>query len=1326
GVHVSIESARYTNLPDVAQRLSVKFTSDGNSKKPSRLENLGISLWQRFGRLGNPQDIHDAVILARRANELTPNIYPDKAERFNTLGTLLHSRFTELNDLQDLADAISLKRHAVDLTPASDPDLVSQLQNFHTSLWARFELLGDVQDLEESISLERRIVDLTPEDHPDRPDALNSLSVSLQERFDRLSELQNLQDAILLGRRAVGLVPDDHPLKASWLKNLGILLHLRFTQLSDLQDLEDAILMKRRSVELTPKGDPDIASRLSDLGTSLFTRFEARGDLQDLERAILLGRRADDTAPDDGPDKARILAGLAVSLEARFGRNGDVQALEESISLGRRAVALEPEASVLASLAASLETRFERQGDIQDLEEAILIGRRALDVTADGNADKPSWLVKLAALLSSRFERLGNLQDLEEAIRLNRQVVDLLSETHSERPGALSSLAGSLKARFTRLGDVQDLEEALSLGRRAVNLTTDGQPEKAHQLASLGITFQLRFDRLADLQDLEQAVSLGRRAVGQTPDGHPNKPNRLTNLAVSLHARFVRLGELYDVEEAIALARGADNLTPDDHLNKPRQLHFLGTSLWARFKRLNDVRDLDEVIGLERRMVELTPEDHPDKPSALSNLAAALQARYKLLYKDQDIEDALSSQRRALELTTDNHPYKPTMFNNLSTSLHWRFQQRGDLQDLEEAVKLGRRMVDLTDEGHPNRLTGLCNLGLSIQSLLRHSPSQAQFTSAYDCFMNAAQSKIGPPSIRFTAALSSARLCTEFPQYSELNGIGLRAHKSVLDSILPLIWLGQSIPRRFEQLSDMKVGAAITTAASAAIAKGKLTLALEWLEEGRNVVWGQLTRLRDPLDDLRERDPALAQRLRDVSAALENAGQRSAMTGDAPTSDDSYFTMSAYRRNLEDNANEQRALAREYEELLSKARAIDGLQGFLLPKAFSQLVPAAQNAPVAIVNVDQSRSDTLVLCPSGSIVLVPLPKLTAEVAEGMRNSLVTALRGRDVPSAAPQTQHASRGAVNSQNGDELAVILEVLWRCVVQPVLSSLEDEVTAPGELPHITWCTTGPLSSLPLHAAGIYGVKGTTATKTFNVVVSSYTPSLSALLGRNEQLATDDAPSILVVSQPKTPGQSDLPFTVPEARRVLEHFPSSTTCLEGAEATVEAVFDAMPRHDWVHLACHGLQDHHTPTGSAFFLHDGPLVLARLMGMSRSRTIPSRSRPNPSHPCSHAGRGGLAVLSACQTARGSDALPEEAVHLAAGMLAAGYGAVVGTLWAIADADGPVLVDALYAEMKRRLVNVRKERLRVAYALHVAVTTLRESVGEKEFARWVPFVHFGL
>ena len=110
------------------------------------------------------------------------------------------------------------------------------------------------------------------------------------------------------------------------------------------------------------------------------------------------------------------------------------------------------------------------------------------------------------------------------------------------------------------------------------------------------------------------------------------------------------------------------------------------------------------------------------------------------------------------------------------------------------------------------------------------------------------------------------------------------------------------------------------------------------------------------------------------------------------------------------------------------------------------------------------------------------------------------------------------------------------------------------------------------------------------------------------------------------------------------------------------------------------------------------------------------------------AGSAELAFLSACQTAVGDENNPEEAVHLAAGMLAVGFKGVIATMWSIQDEDAPIIVEAYYKKLLelRESGTVPVGHTGAAYALHYAAECLRNKVGEKKFERWVPFVHYGV
>ncbi|KDN37012.1 hypothetical protein RSAG8_10465, partial [Rhizoctonia solani AG-8 WAC10335] len=242
--------------------------------------------------------------------------------------------------------------------------------------------------------------------------------------------------------------------------------------------------------------------------------------------------------------------------------------------------------------------------------------------------------------------------------------------------------------------------------------------------------------------------------------------------------------------------------------------------------------------------------------------------------------------------------------------------------------------------------------------------------------------------------------------------------------------------------------------------------------------------------------------------------------------------------------------------------------------------------------------------------------------------------------------------------DGFESVLRILWSDIVRPVLDHLDD--VPRGQLPHVTWCPTGPLSFLPLHAAGDYSQM---QSKIFDYVISSYTPTLSALAASTPSSLNHNC-RVLAVGQAATPGRNPLPGTIKELSHVRLHMQNKAeySQLIDNQATTTAVLDAMEHHDWVHIACHAHQNVTDPTKSGFFLHDGTLDLT---------SINQRSFKNK----------GLAFLSACQTATGDQELPDEAIHLASGMLMAGYPSVIATMWSVVDQDAPFVADKVYARL---------------------------------------------
>ncbi|KAI0084237.1 CHAT domain-containing protein [Irpex rosettiformis] len=1139
------------------------------------------------------------------------------------------------------------------------------------------------------------------------------------EQYKTRGDLDALETSIQCLRVAMGVTEDDHPEKAAIINNLGLALNTRFECAGERQDLEEAIFLWQLANALTPDDSPDKPSWLSNLAVSIISRFEREGRAEDLEEAIGLCTHAVELVPDSHVHKPTLLNNLGSSHRARFEQLGKLKDLESAIALHARAVELTPDGHsnkplMLSSSGNSHQTRFKQLGKLEDLESAISLHARAVELTPDGHPNKPSRLSNSGNSHLTRFEQLGKLEDLESGIALHARAVDLTPDGHPFKPSWLNNSGSSHLARFKRLGKLEDLESAIALHARAVELTPDGHPFKPSWLNNSGNSHLTRFEQLGKLEDLESAIALHARAIELTSDGHPDKPSRLNNSGNSHAIRFERLGLIEDLESAIRLYTCAAGLAPDSHPNKPGWLNNLANSLVRRYERTRDLKDLKKAIAHLFRAVNLTPDGHTGKPLYLNNLGAKLGTKFEQSGSLDDLDQAITHLTNAVSLTPEGHPNKPAFVYNLSNLLRTRFNEAGNVPDLEEAIKYSTCSVELLPKNHAERAPVLRLLGLLFDTRLRSPHAQADdATCAMEASLEAMQHPNSHPLERLRACDQYTDLLSEFPHLftTPPRLTLLDAYKYALGLIPRCIWLGNNVRGRYASKELPVIGDVVNNAVTAAISAGEHGLALEWLETGRAVVWSQVLQLRTPLDDLRRVHPQLADNIYHVSQALQHAA----------TSPSSSLPLSTEPRkaqpSLEGHTQSSHIYALEYEKLITQIRELDEFKDFLLPKTLSQLAGACVSGPVVVINAHESRCDALVLYGAGDIAHVPLPDLSLLRAKFIQKLLWDTLRAKRLlnrcrGNTRDEFEHDDRGGrVTAMDPPDLMrIILAELWNRVVKPIMDVVCTLIPSSATLPHVTWCPTGPLAFLPLHAAGIYPeCKGTnTDSQTvMDIAISSYTPTLEALLKPRTRLAAGhtEYPKVLVVSQPDTPNCTSIPETRTEAGIIMSLIEHSTP-LDDTEGTIQSVLEGMATHDWVHLACHGVQNHTDPMSSAFALYDGRLTLSSLV---------SQHLPNAD----------LAILSACQTATGDEKLSEEAVHLAAGMLNAGYKSVIGTMWSISDYIAPEVMRVFYTVMAEQVKTGGE--LQPAYALHEATKALRNKPGGvNDFIRWVPFVHFGL
>lgn len=232
----------------------------------------------------------------------------------------------------------------------------------------------------------------------------------------------------------------------------------------------------------------------------------------------------------------------------------------------------------------------------------------------------------------------------------------------------------------------------------------------------------------------------------------------------------------------------------------------------------------------------------------------------------------------------------------------------------------------------------------------------------------------------------------------------------------------------------------------------------------------------------------------------------------------------------------------------------------------------------------------------------------------------------------------------------------------------------------------------------------------------VSSYTPTVSALTERvtNKNSIPEDASGLLLISQPEAPKADPIPGTTKEVSLLYDGAVRNgvnSIKLDGAAVSADSCPGFMEKFSSIHLACHASQNASNPLQSRFLFHDGHLTL---------NTIMQKNLKNAD----------LAFLSACETSRGEEMLADEAVHLAAGMLAAGYRRVVATMWEISDRHAPTVANDFYEYLwahRGEDSGTKFDGTLSAYALHHAIRKLRDNLDNTELSplTWIPYVHFG-
>ncbi|KDN48563.1 hypothetical protein RSAG8_02550, partial [Rhizoctonia solani AG-8 WAC10335] len=1005
------------------------------------------------------------------------------------------------------------------------------------------------------------------------------------------------------------------------------------------------------------------------------------------------------------------------------------------------------------------------------IEHPIGNSPRSTDFGVSPPCDVVDLIFGYASAAYERFNIAQRLEDLQDSVQFLQEIQSYPGATNDKIMAArrlYATMSADHAYVLSESREAEDWEKSLAFWRQSVLATEPDAIDLAGRLFELG---NLAFKLSGASEDwkpeyIAEACDAYERAVIAATDTAFIAQIHF-ELASTLHHKFLNTGVRKDFDNSVGAGTKACDLirqTPSLAQGDP---HWTGVYrhcvklirlVQENFKRDDKTitEQLESVIQLLRLII---PYPHQNRLLAMNRLGLAYTLLARIQQRGgQSTTTFLASLEKALDVhETALKETRPDDFllHARHTFVGLTYYQLSDLPGIEDGIR-SKHLDSSIDFLRRARLAGRSNLNGTVRlakALERRYKLLKQRSDLDECVSwgiphSEEGFRFGHSKVFLDAAIQLVEIC----HGHNLHEIIIPAYRRVFKALRRMTQLGLSSNERQEAIV-YSVGYACDAAASA-LKDNQAVVAVELLEEGRNLFFSQLLpiqtdtsaiKLQDPdlaldLDEtlaqllpiqtdtsaIKLQDPDLAldldetlEKIRQYHRATDSIGyQSNQVLYEGGIADD----IDEVARDYNPESQQLLHYGKELERYIENARKLPGLSNFVGLNPFSHLKQAARLCPVVYLNISQFRCDALVI-GSGpgkdtGVLVVPLPTTSAKVlalSQTMRRTIVQ--KGRGVRQGPPEDNTRAmvqKGIKRQTPGQEVQSVLRQLWDIIVRPVLLALDylrlDSASSSNDLPHICWCPSGPSATfLPLHAAGDYARGPEHWAMTH--IVSTYTPNISSLLRSLERESHTDARDarMLLISQPASPPNLPLPGVVVERDRILATFDETerlgnVTSLHDEAGRVNEVVKQLPSHEMLHLACHGIQDMVDPLESSVVLSDGNLTIREII-----------KTPLP--------KAELVYLSACQTATGSVSTPDESFSLAGSFLFAGYKGAVATMWSINDKDGCDVATSFY---KHILQKDGSPVANAAFALHGAVQELLEANPGIDLIRWIPFVYFGV
>lgn len=1083
-------------------------------------------------------------------------------------------------------------------------------------------------------------------------------------------------------RGMIASLPDSDPWKFLFRCSLRNVLRKKFEACHDEASLRPAIQAAEDVVAAASEGDaveykPSALVELGDLVMELCElHLNQRKDELDYAIDCLEGAVSCLT---DRRQQGRCLNNLSGRLFYRYNLTGELEDIRRSLDRAEQALGLNPasgakpdphRARLLYNLsnkqAVVLKTVWSGEARGREAEDLV---RRALETSKDAfellppdDARRRRYGTRYASSQLDMFHIKGDMDALHRAIEFCNGLSQMVGGEGVEGDSEYwNTLAGLLRQRYLATEVRKDIFDGIGAARKALDALGQSHPLRATFLVNLASMLYLR-----------------SRVEGMRPGSGQEAQRRL------------------DLDEAVVLAEEAVYRTPVQSPGKGVHLSALVGMLTERTLFVppeEQKRDLDRALSLAEQAVALTPEGDWFRLQTRSNLARVrfLKAASEPGPSGQQcLAAAVSEQQAAADGTPDEDPNKPLRFANLGHMLKARYDASHADSDLEAAINAFERCSRCTSTA--------------------------------------------TPSLQVTSALAAAEL---------LVGQGrdfLRADRLLRGAVARLRHVSPRSLRQADQQHIVRrfAGLATLAAATALEVGAEASDALALLEEGRGIILGLLFEARSDVGTLRAHPEHVAlaeefERLRDaLDRPSPGMGADDIIAGD---NEDAAAAASSWAMapggSFVDLTRRSR-LAADLDVLVEKIQRLEGFEDFMRTPRVAELQRAAAAGPIVVVNVSDFRCDALIVHHDRNVQMRPLPNISRAEAktwsdklktrsitepqmfellswlwDGLASPVLERLQSAGgheiVPTSGEESQPGPRPretGISQGPGQQMHRAEEkAVQRHAAAP--SGTEESVKPP----RVWWIPTGPLCSLPIHAAGRYGPRAPASENVLEQTVSSYSPSIKALLfaqrnrtrsayhrpgeGYAAATGTEATPAAsplkaLVVAMETTEDQNTLPAAKTEAETVRRVLLSGNSKQPAATADKTVILDVpelltqpnkaimiaqLRDAGLLHFAGHGFSNPFSPLRSALLLRDwkkAPLTVTDLIDEFRRHDRPRL----------------LAYLSACSSGSSrATGLADEGLHLMIACQLVGFQHVVGSLWEVSDSHCVEVADRFYAAL---------------------------------------------